>query len=134
MVHRRKREDALPKTQMKLRDLDPTIIPAHSGYRIASVGTENDTKVTSSTKPEDLWIGYDPVIAWCVSPSLRDEYDVRLVNHVNVDPITPEGLMNASNTYLVHPDGKWSKLGSEEMADEAEARKHFIRENLSEAK
>ncbi|MEH3117108.1 MAG: hypothetical protein PGN25_05725 [Methylorubrum populi] len=120
----------MPPTKNTIRTLEPTVVAAPLGYRVGYISPPDDRPVTADTKPEELWIGFDPVIAWIVQPYGEDTADGLSVLGATTYPVTPDGIINGGDTYLVSPDGKWSWPDGPELKDENGARRHFIDQAL----
>lgn len=120
----------MPAPMRKIRTLEPTVIAAHPGFRTASFAIKGHDAATPETKPDDLWVGFDPVVAWVVHPYVEDTGSDTFVTGATTYPVTPEGILNGGDTYLVGPDGKWSWPGDRDFANETEAREHFIKGRL----
>ena len=121
----------MPDRGPKYRNLDPTVIPALPGYRIASFGCGEDNKPNEQTGPSDLWVVYSPVIAWIIRPRVKDSGDYSEIDHAEVCPVTAEGIEDSDNDYLVDPAGAWSLPHVATFDGEPQARKSWIDERLA---
>ncbi|WP_143131978.1 hypothetical protein [Methylobacterium sp. 174MFSha1.1] len=117
-----------------MKNLSPTVIPAHLGFKVAIFEPIGDNKISEKSRPEQFKPHFEPIIAWIITPAVSGEADrshAEEISHADVVPVVADGVSLSDQQFIVNPDGGWSKVGYESFKDEKDACTYWINSQMS---